>query len=63
MGTFKGPTCGPPFKGIAVPSSAKLLAPVQANKPATSHTTRLAPTLFVLAITTPGDELWHGVSQ
>lgn len=52
------PTCGPPFKGIAVPSSAKLLAPVQPSSPATTHTIRLAPTLFVLAITTPGDELY-----
>ena len=50
-------TCGPPFNGIAVPSSAKLLAPVHPNIPASSHTMRLAPTLSVLATTTPGDEL------
>lgn len=42
---------------MAVPSSAKLLAPVHPNIPARSHTTKLAPTLSVLATTTPGDEL------
>lgn len=41
---------------MADPSSAKLLAPVQPNKPDSNHTMRLAPTLPVFATTTPGDE-------
>ena len=49
--------CAPPLTGIDDPSSAKLLAPVHARRPAASHTTRLAPTLWVFAMTTPGDEL------
>ena len=49
--------CAPPLTGIDEPSSAKLLAPVHARRPAASHTTRLAPTLWVFAMTTPGDEL------
>ena len=49
--------CAPPFTGIEDPSSAKLLAPVHASIPEASHTSRLAPTLCVLATTTPGDEL------
>jgi hypothetical protein len=50
--------CAPPFSGMADPSSAKLLAPVHAKRPETSQTPRLAPTLFALATTTPGEELW-----
>lgn len=49
--------CGPPFCGIAEPSSAKLLAPVHAKSPAPNHTSKLAPTLCVFATTTPGEEL------
>lgn len=48
---------GTTIKGIAEPSSAKLDAPVQASSPEASHTARLAPTLFVFAMTTPGEEL------
>lgn len=47
----------PPLSGIADPNSAKLPAPVHANKPDTIHTAKLAPTLLALATTTPGDEL------
>ena len=36
-------TWAPPLSGIAPPNSAKLAAPVQANTPATAHTTRDAP--------------------
>lgn len=49
--------CAPPFNGIAEPNSAKLLAPVHASRPDSSHTAKLAPTLFVFAMTIPGDEL------
>lgn len=42
---------------MAEPSSAKLLAPVQASSPERTHTTRLAPTLCVLTTTIPGEEL------
>lgn len=45
------------------PNSAKLLAPVQASNPDTSHTARLAPTLCVFATTTPGEELVMGTGQ
>ena len=49
--------CAPPFTGIEEPSSAKLLAPVHASTPDAAHTDKLAPTLWVFATTTPGDEL------
>lgn len=42
---------------MADPSSAKLLAPVHAKSPDASHTSKLAPTLWTFATTTPGDEL------
>lgn len=48
---------GHPRENNKHPNSAKLLAPVHASKPDTSHTRRLAPTLWVLATTTPGEEL------
>ena len=42
---------------MADPSSAKLEAPVHPRKPDAAQTTRLAPTLCVLATTIPGEEL------
>lgn len=48
---------------MADPSSAKLLAPVQANRPDANHTLKLAPTLFALETTTPGEELMNGFSS
>lgn len=44
------------------PSSAKLLAPVQASNPDAIHTARLAPTLCVFATIIPGEELRDIVS-
>lgn len=48
-------SCNTPSPGIAVPNSAKVLAPVQARTPPTSHSTKATPGEGTFASIDPGD--------
>jgi len=47
--------CNKPSPGIAVPNSAKVLAPVQARTPPRSHSTSATPGEGTFASIDPGD--------